>query len=313
MINENIKNIAVFGAGVMGNSIALVFAQYGYNVRLWSRTQKTIDRAVGLIGSTLKSMSEYGRVSEDKIPGIIDRILPTTDLSKAAERADFVLETVAENPDIKKELFAKLNELCSKDTVFSSNTSGLNIFDIIEVDNLERVVITHWFSPASIIPLVEVVPGEKTSQEVVELTGNILESLEKKPVFLNKFVPAFIVNRIQNAINKTFLEMIDNGWAEPSAIDLAIKYTLGIRLPIIGVAQSLDFAGLDLMNKINQHLGIKSPFLEEKVNQGLLGTKTSKGIYDYGDRSETEILGKRDRLFFKMIAHLEEIKAFEPV
>ena len=107
--------------------------------------------------------------------------------------------------------------------------------------------------------------------------------------------------------------MIDNDWAEPDAIDLAVKYTLGIRLPVIGVAQSLDFAGLDLMNRINQRSGVKSPFLEGKVAQDHLGTKTSKGIYDYGDRSETEILEKRDRLFIKMMAYLKEINAFEPV
>ena len=181
---ENVKNIAVLGAGVMGNSIALAFARHGYNVRLWSRTRKTIDRAAGLIESTLKNMSEYGSVPENEIPCIIDRILPTTDIVKAAEGADFALETVAENPDIKKELFTKLNKLCSKETVFASNTSGLNIFDIIEVDNPERVIITHWFSPASIIPLVEVVPGEKTSQEVIELTGKILEKLDKVRPFV---------------------------------------------------------------------------------------------------------------------------------
>jgi len=310
---EKVKNIAVLGAGVMGNSIALVFARYGYNVRLWSRTQQTIDRALGLIRSTLETMAGYGRVSEDKIPGIIARILPTTDLSKAAEEADFALETVAENPDIKKKLFAKLNELCSKNTVFSSNTSGLNIFDIVEVDNPGRLIITHWFSPASIIPLVEVVPGKETLPEIVTLTVDLMKSLEKKPIVMKEFVPAFIVNRIQNSINKTTFEILDNGWASPEDIDIAIKTTLGIRLPVVGIAQVLDFNGLDLINNINKRLGVNSSYLEDKVAEGHLGAKTSKGIYDYGGRSEAELCNKRDDLFYKMLDYLEKINAFEPL
>jgi len=310
---EDIEKIAVIGAGVMGASISLVFARHGYNVWLCDRTQEVLAHAADIIESTLATLVEFGCLSRDEAPAVLDRLHPTTDFVEASQGSDFVMEAVFENPAIKKEVFAQLNENCSRDTVFSSNTSGLDIFSLAEIDNPERLIITHWFSPAHIIPLVEVVPGEKTSPEVVDLTGKILVSLEKKPVFLKKFVPSFIVNRIQNAINKTILEMIDNEWAEPDAIDLAIKYTLGIRLPIIGVAQSLDFAGLDLMNKINRQLGVKSAFLEGKVNQDHLGTKTSRGIYDYGDRSETEILEKRDRLFFKMMEHLEEIKAFDPV
>ena len=310
---KSIKKIAVIGAGVMGSSIALVFARHGYNVWLCDQTQEILTRAADLIKSTLATLLELGCLSPDEIPAILGRIHSTTDFSEASQGSDFVMEAVSEIPAIKKEVFAQLNKNCSRNAIFCSNTSGLDIFSLAEVDNPERLIITHWFSPAHIIPLVEVVPGEKTSQKVVELTRNILKDLDKKPVLLKKFVPSFIVNRIQNAINKTVLEMIDNGWAEPDAIDLAIKYTLGIRLPVIGVAQSMDFAGLDLMDKINQQLGVKSSFLEGKVNQNHLGTKTSKGIYDYGDRSEIKILEKRDHLFFKMMKHLEKIKAFDPV
>ncbi|MFC1867580.1 3-hydroxyacyl-CoA dehydrogenase family protein [Thermodesulfobacteriota bacterium] len=310
---EDVKNVAVLGAGVMGNSIALVFARKGYNVRLWSRTQKTIDRAVGLIKSTLALMSEYGHVSDAEIPEIIERILPTTDLSVAAEGAHFALETVAENPDVKKDIFSQLNKLCSKDTVLSSNTSGLDIFTILDVDNPGRLVNTHWFSPATLIPLVEVAPGKETSPETVTLTVDLLKGLGKRPIVLKEFVPAFIVNRIQDSINKTTFEILDNGWATAEDIDTAIKNTLGIRLPVLGVAQVLDFNGLDLIDSINKRRGVESKFIEEKVKQGHFGAKSSKGIYDYGDRTEAELLEKRDRLFYKMLDHLEKINAFEPL
>jgi 3-hydroxybutyryl-CoA dehydrogenase len=310
---DNIRNIAVFGAGVMGNSIAQAFAENGFHVRLWSRSQKTLDRATSLIQSTLETMVKSGRIRDHNVPKILDHICPTRDFAEAADGADFALETIAESPEAKKELFSKLNQLCSQDTIFSSNTSGLDIFNLVEVENPGRLVITHWFSPATIIPLVEVVPGEKTSQETIDLTVTLLEGLGRKPIVLNKFVPAFIVNRIQNAINKAVLEMLDNDWASAEDIDLAVKNTLGIRLPVVGVAQVLDFNGLDLIQGINQRLGIKSAFIEEKVKQGHLGAKTSKGIYDYGSRSEAEIQKKRDDLYFSMLDHLKKINAFEPI
>lgn len=310
---KKISNIAVFGAGVMGNSIAQAFAEKGFHVRLWSRSQQTLDRAMNLIQSNLETMAKPDRITDAHAQSILDHIHTTRDLAETAEDADFVLETIAENPEAKKELFSNLNQLCSQDTIFSSNTSGLDVFNLVEIDNPERMVITHWFSPATIIPLVEVVPGEKTSQETIDLTVKLLERLERKPIVLKKFVRAFIVNRIQNAINGAVLEMLDNDWVSPEDIDIAVKNTLGIRLPVVGVAQVLDFNGLDLIHSIMQRLGTKSTFIEEKVRQGHLGAKTSKGIYDYGSRSEAEIQKKRDDLYLSMLAHLKKINAFEPV
>jgi 3-hydroxybutyryl-CoA dehydrogenase len=310
---ENVRNIAIFGAGVMGNSIAQAFAEKGFHVRLWSRSQRTLDRALTLIQSNLETMVKSGRVTDPHASSILDHIHPTRELADAAGEADFALETIAENPEAKKELFSNLNQLCSQDTILSSNTSGLDVFNLVEIDHPDRMVITHWFSPATVIPLVEVVPGEKTSQATIDLTVRLLESLDRKPIVLKKFVPAFIVNRIQNAINRAVLEMLDNDWASPEDIDIAVKNTLGIRLPVVGVAQVLDFNGLDLIQSINQRLGIKSAFIEKKVRQGHLGAKTSRGIYDYGSRSEAEIQKKRDDLYLSMLEHLKKINAFEPV
>jgi 3-hydroxybutyryl-CoA dehydrogenase len=140
-----------------------------------------------------------------------------------------------------------------------------------------------------------------------------MRRIGKRPIVMKKFVQRFIVNRIQNAIVFCVLEMLENGWATPEDIDLAVKTSLGIRLPIVGVIQSWDFNGLNLVNDVLKSQGKNIPLIADKVKQGHLGASTSKGIYDYGGRTEAEILRKRDELFFKMLDHLEKIGAFEAV
>jgi 3-hydroxybutyryl-CoA dehydrogenase len=310
---KNVKSALVVGAGVMGHSIAQVFAQARIEVNLVDLDGKILERAMNLVKSNLETLAEFGRVSGDEIPQILARIHPSTDLAAAAKGVDFVLEAVVEVPDVKKRIFSQLEEFCPEDTVLASNTSTLDIFSIAEAKKPERLVAAHWFAPPHIIPLVEVVPGPKTSPEVVTFTAKLMERLGKKTVVMKEFVPAFIVNRIQNYIGMAFFEILDNGWATPEEIDMAVKTSLGIRLPIVGVVQCLDFTGLDLVLDIMKSTGLKNPLIEEKVTQGHLGAKTSKGIYDYGGRSEVEILKKRDRLYLKTLDHLERIKAFEPV
>ncbi|MFB0561013.1 MAG: 3-hydroxyacyl-CoA dehydrogenase family protein [Candidatus Lokiarchaeia archaeon] len=310
---EDVKKAVVVGAGVMGHSIAQVFAQAGIEVGLVDLTVEALERAMNLIKSNLDILAEFNRVPRDQIPAILDRIHPTTDLVAAAQGVDFALEVVVEVADVKKKVFSQLDEICSENIVLASNTSGLDIFSIAEVKRPERLVISHWFAPPHIIPLVEVVPGPETSPEVVRFTAELMERLGKKPVVMREFVRSFIVNRIQNQIFLAILEMLEKGWATPQEIDLAVKTSLGIRLPIVGVVQTYDFTGLDLVLDIMKSYGVSHPLFEEMVEKGHLGAKTSRGLYDYGGRSEEEILKKRDRLYLKMLDYLESIRAFEPI
>jgi len=140
-----------------------------------------------------------------------------------------------------------------------------------------------------------------------------MERIGKKPIVMSQFVQRFIVNRIQNAIIFSAMEIVANGWATPEQVDLAVKSSIGIRMPIIGVIQTLDFTGLGLVNDISKSVGLKIPLIDEAVEKGHFGVSTSKGIYDYGGRTEEEILRKRDLLFLQMIDHLEKIEAFKPV
>ena len=310
---KNVKRVAVIGAGVMGHSIAQVFAQAGILVHLVDLKNDLLAHALKLVKSNLQTLADCGRVSPQKIPAILDLIRPTTDLAAAVGEVDFVLEAVAEIPKVKKNVFAQLEAACPENVVLASNTSGLEIFKIIEVKNPSRLVVTHWFAPPHIIPLVEVVPGPATAPDVLQFAAGLMERIGKKPLVMKQFIQRFIVNRIQNAIVRTALEMITNGWATPEQIDLAVKTSLGIRLPIVGVVQSLDFTGLNLIHDMTKGTATENPLIEEKVRQGHLGASTSKGIYDYGGRSEEEILRKRDLLYLKMLDFLEGLGAFKPV
>jgi 3-hydroxybutyryl-CoA dehydrogenase len=307
------KKVLVVGSGVMGHSIAQIFASADLDVALVDVDEKMLHRAMGLIESSLNTMADFGKIPKKNISSILSRVHPSTDLGKMAGDVDFVIEAVPEVPGIKKKVFSQLDEMCAPDTVIASNTSGLDIFSIAEVRRPERLVIAHFFVPPHIIPLVEIVPGAKTLPEVVSFTKQLMERTGKQPIVLKEFVPSFIVNRIQNAMGIAVQEMLEKGWASPEDIDRAVKYSLGIRLPVIGVVQTIDFNGLDLVRDILKNLGRDSSFFEKKIEQGRLGVKTSKGIYDYGGRSEAEIVKKRDGLFLKMIDHLKKINAFEPV
>ncbi len=308
-----VKRVLVVGAGTMGNGIAQVFARSGIEVGLVDVDEKTLDRAMARIESGLKTLAEYGSLSEKEMAPIMDRIHPSTDLEEMAEGVEFALEAVVEVPDVKKQVFSRLEASCPRDAVLASNTSSLDVFSIAEIRNKERLVVAHWFAPPHIIPLVEVVPGPETEQEVVDFTDGLMKRIGKETLVLKEFVPSFIVNRLQNAIAMPVLEMLAKGWASPADIDRAVKLTLGIRLPIVGVVQTVDFAGLDLVHDILKGLGMTHPLIDERVKQGHLGAKTAKGIYDYGGRSEAEILNKRDKLYLRMLDLLTEIKAFDPV
>ena len=312
---NDIKHIMVVGAGTMGHSIAQVYAQSGIEVDLVDLNQEMLEHAIKLIKSNLTTLAEVERLSHEEIQSILNRIHPTINLSEAASRADLVVEAVNELTEIKNKVFSELNEYCSEDTIFASNTSGLNIFEIVEVKKPERLVINHWFAPPHIIPLVEIVSGPNTSPEILDLSLKLMKKLGKKPIVLKEFVPAFIVNRIQNVISVQFYEMIAKGWATAEQIDLAIKTSLGIRLPIVGVVQSQDFTGLDLVLDIQKayRMNRRFPQVEEMVNRGNLGAKTGKGWYDYGGRTEEEILKKRDKMYLKMLEHLEKLNGFEPI
>ncbi|NVM45540.1 MAG: 3-hydroxyacyl-CoA dehydrogenase family protein [Candidatus Lokiarchaeota archaeon] len=311
---KDLKSVLIIGAGTMGHSIAQVYAQTGFEVDLVDTHQKKLDHALELIKSNLGVLAEFNRVQNDKIPPIIERIHLKTELKEAADEKMFVVEAVSEIPELKKQLFDQLSEFCPENAILASNTSTLDIFKITKgAKNRQRIIAHHWFAPPHIIPLVEVVPSSKTSPETVEFSVNLLKKIGKKPIVIDKFLPGYIVNRIQMALNGAMYELLARNIATPEQIDLAIKTTLGIRLPIVGIAQSQDFTGLDLVSVIMKSKGGVLPIIQEKIDSNELGAKTGKGLYDYHGKSEGEVLKKRDRLFLRQLEFLEKLTSFKRV
>ncbi|UCC19859.1 MAG: 3-hydroxyacyl-CoA dehydrogenase family protein [Promethearchaeota archaeon] len=312
---DEIEHIVVVGAGTMGHAIAQVYAQHGFRVDLVDKNLKALERANKLIKSNLSLLIELEKITSKDLPPILNKINFTSDLESSAQKADLVVEAVNEVANIKEELFEELNQNCREDTILASNTSGLNIFEIVDVQNPERLIIHHWFCPAYILPLVEIVPGSKTSKEVIDVSVGLMEKLGKKPLVMKEYVESFIINRIQRVIFVQVYEMLQKGWATPEQIDFAVKTIIGVRFPVQGVVQSQDFTGLELiLDKQKEYkMNKRYPQVENLVKQGHLGVRTGKGFYDYHNRDELELFKKRDKNCIKVLDLLEKINAFEPL
>ena len=310
---EEVEKVAIIGAGTMGHSMALVFAISGIEVNLVDIDEGILATARNKMTKALETLVEAGRIQRGKSREILDLVMTSTDIEASAAEADFIAEAVPEVPEVKKEVFTRLDMSCRPDAVMASNTSGLDIFQLVEISNPGRLLIAHWFNPPHVIPLVEVVPGPQTEPETVAFTASLMVRIGKFPVVMKGFTRAFIVNKIQNMISLAVFELLGSGLVTPEEIDRAVKYSLGIRLPIIGVVQSLDFTGLDLVLDLLKSYGLNNPIIEEKVALGHLGVKTSRGLYDYGNRTEEEICRTRDVLFLQLLDFLEKMDAFKPI
>jgi 3-hydroxybutyryl-CoA dehydrogenase len=295
-----LRKVAVIGAGTMGHSLAQVFAQGGYEVSLSDIREEVLNQALTLIAANLETLVEMGLEETRGIPSVLGRIRTTTGLAEAAAGADLVIEAIVENPHAKKDLFSDLDRFAPPHAILTSNTSFLDIYRFVETSRPERVIIVHWFAPPHIVPLVEIVPGPRTSPETVSSIKEIVEGLGKQTIVLKRFLPGFIVNRLQSALTKEVLFLLENGYADPQDIDKATRAGFGLRIPILGLVQRMDFTGLDLMQSVLENSGKRSPVIDRLVSEGKLGVKSGQGFYDYGERSVEEVLRERDRKLLKL-------------
>ncbi len=314
MSSDWIKKILVVGAGTMGHSLAQAFAQGGYQVALVDIKGEILERAASLIASNLRTLEDVGLLDKGKTREIIGRINFLTSLEEGARDVDLTIEAISEDPGAKEELFGQLEAFCPPRAILASNTSYLNIFELKTLKRLEKILITHWYAPPHIIPLVDVVKGPRTSRETLETVRDLLTKLGKKPVVMEKFIPGFIVNRLQRALAREIFHLLDNGYATAEDIDTAVKASLGIRIPILGVVQRYDFAGIDLVYQLMKNPSIHlasedklSKTVKRLVECGRLGVKSGRGFYDYSGRPTEEIMRDRDIKLLKLRNFLEDL------
>jgi 3-hydroxybutyryl-CoA dehydrogenase len=306
---EEIKNICNLGCGTMGFGTALLFAKCGYNVRMYGRKDASIERAMKNIKETLNVYVENGIADEKEIPEILARIKGVTTLKEAAVDADFVIESIAENLEIKQKVWKEMEDYCTPDTIFATNTSGLSPTAISKVlDHPDRFVVAHFWNPPHLVPLVEVVPGQWTAQETVDTTWKLIEKIGKKPVPLKREALGFIGNRLQLALLREALYCVEAGIGTPEAVDAAVKYGIGRRLSTTGPLETADLGGVDIFYNIAAYLNADlcdskeaSPLLKECVDKGTLGAKTGTGLYNWTPEALAKIKRTREDVLIEWL------------
>ncbi|MFT5848774.1 3-hydroxyacyl-CoA dehydrogenase family protein [Psychroserpens sp.] len=292
------KNIAVIGAGTMGNGIAHTFAQSGFKVQLIDISEASLKRGMDTITKNLDRMVAKERISEADKQTTLDNITTYTNLSAGVKQANLVVEAATENLELKLKIFKQLDEACGEDTILASNTSSISITQIGAVTSRpDRVIGMHFMNPVPIMKLVEIIRGYTTSDEVTQTIMELSKTLGKVPTEVNDY-PGFVANRILMPMINEAIETLYNGVAGVSEIDTVMK--LGMAHPM-GPMQLADFIGLDVCLSILNVMydGFKNPkyapcpLLVNMVRAGKLGVKSGEGFYDYSENRKAEKVSKQ--------------------
>lgn len=287
---DRVAKVAVIGGGSMGRGCAQVFAAAGYPVALQSRREETLARAMETIRHDLWFLANRGVGKKSEVEATVGRVHPTQDLQEALDDAGFVLECVYEDMGIKQDLFKKMGEMTERNVVLATNTSVMSITEIASMSAArDRIVGTHWWNPPTLLPLVEVVRTEQLAEWVIELTVDLMRKIGKYPVLVQKDVPGFVANRLQHALWREAVSIVERGIADAKTVDDSIKYSFGMRLPVLAPLETADSGGLDLTLAIHRYVfpfledsHEPSPLLEEKVAKNELGFKTGgKGFREW--------------------------------
>jgi 3-hydroxybutyryl-CoA dehydrogenase len=309
---KDLEKIAVVGLGTMGPGIAQVMAQAGYEVGGYDLNQDAYPLARQVITNNLGLLIEAGQAKAGDLDETLARISMVDSLEAAINGSQIVVEAVSESRPVKTAVYEQIDRLAGPEAIIWSNTSSMNIFDLMAPTRLPHTVIAHWFAPPQILPLVEVVQGPETLPEVVELTLSFLKSLNKQPVLIKNYIPGFVINRLLRILGRETYFLLDNGYISPEDLDLAVKASIAPRMMVLGLAQRYDFTGLDLtyanlQNKdfVDAPVDNEPEFIVSRVKKNHLGVKTGIGVYDYRGRDKAEVIKDRDRYMMKVINRLQ--------
>ena len=293
--------IAVIGAGLMGHGIAQVFALAGHDVTIYDAAQASLDTVKARITANLKDLGDDLRA--------VERVTPVADLGAAVRDADYVVEAVLEDLALKQKLFAEIEPHVRPDTILASNTSVIPITDIMQgLKRRERALGTHWWNPPFLVPLVEVIETQWTTPEAVAFTMKLHADAGKRPAHVKKDVPGFIGNRLQHALWREAVSLVENGICDAETVDTVIKAAFGRRLAVLGPLENADMVGTDLtlaihktvLPAIDSRPG-PSPYLEKLVADGKLGFKSGEGFRTWTPEQQQALRAK-------VVAHLKEAR-----
>ncbi|MBU2551094.1 MAG: 3-hydroxyacyl-CoA dehydrogenase family protein [Proteobacteria bacterium] len=306
---DGIKVIGIIGAGLMGHGIAQIFGLNGYEVRLYDQDRSMLQSAPDRIRGNLKTFEALELIGADQAASCLEKVSLCEDMGRACAEAAVIIEAVKEDLRIKQSVFADMERFSSPETIFCSNTSGISIGGICEgLDHKARAMGTHFWNPPHVVPCVELIRSEFTADETVDTVFELMTRVGQVPVKVLKDVPGFIGNRLQHAMIREALYVVQAGIATPEDVDKVIKSSFGLRLPLIGAFETADLAGIDLAYDVQKYL---VPFLctdlkpldvlKEKVEAGTLGVKSGRGFYEWDPEKIKAAISSRDSKLLRLI------------
>lgn len=307
----NIKNITIAGAGTMGYSMAQIFAAYQYQVTIYDLSEKALENAKKKIKQNLDILVNDGKMTTEQAVQVGDS-LKYTSAKDCFSHCDLVVECIIEDVNIKKEFYHEISHLVKEDTILATNTSGISINELAtSVYKPERFIGMHWFNPSHLILLIEIIKGDATKDEVAQSIYDLSLAIDKKPVIVQKDVLGFAANRIQFAILREALYLVENGVISKKDIDDVMKYGLGFRYACLGPLEVADFGGLDTFYHISEYLmkdlcdSHEVPtLLADLYAQGKYGVKTNEGFYSYENGRDLIATQERDDKLLKVFEAL---------
>src|SRR5918912_207846 len=302
MLDKRFARVAVVGTGMMGPGIALTLARGGCRVALYGRTAASAERGLARVDGALAFLVEHGVLDAREAPALRALIRGTTDLKEAVDGAGLVQESIVEDLETKRTLFRQLEELCAPQTLLTSDTSGLRISAIVaDLARPERTATLHYWNPPHLVPLVEITQGERTAEETVDALVDLMRRCGMAPVVARQDVPGQIGHRLQHALLREALYMVQEGIASAADVDLALKMGPGRRWPVYGVLEHSDVVGLDLTLAVQRALAPALcnapeplPLLDDMIRRGKLGVKAGRGFYDWAERDAGAVKERRD-------------------
>jgi 3-hydroxybutyryl-CoA dehydrogenase len=301
-MSERRERIAVVGAGLMGTSIGLDWARAGFDVKIYDSDPDCVESLTRRAREIGQALVEAGVISANELNLAVARLNPSTDLGDTVGDADYVAEAVFENLAVKQALYSELDAITRPDAVLASNTSTLMPSAMAEpIKRRERFLVAHYFNPAHLIPVVEVVMGPETAPETVDTTVRLLRQAGKTPAILRKEVPGFIANRLQSALLRESLALIEDGVCSMEDLDAVVSLGFGRRLAIFGPLALHDMAGLDVWHAIATNLfpeisdaKVPQALLADRAANEELGLKSGRGFYEWPPVDAAAALAKRD-------------------